>query len=175
MISKFSLLGGGISLLAIFLMSPSVEAAHRICSYSCDVVCLSDANGSGTVSVLPPSPGGDGNFQLWERYRENTDVEDEDGFGTFGIRNVGKGLCLQGGTPTGKEVQGVPCSGTDKSKDKKKNLSQLCKILFENEYGAQLIDMETGYCLSSDGTTAFSEICNSSAGNQFFDGFQVLE
>jgi hypothetical protein len=115
-------------------------------------------------------------FQLWERYRENTNVEDEDGFGMFGIRNVGKGLCLQGGgTLTGKEVEGVPCAGADKSTDKKKKLSQRWKILFENEDGAQLIDMETGNCLSSDGTTAFTEICNSSAGNQLFDGFQVLE
>jgi hypothetical protein len=49
MFSKTCLLGGAISLLAILLMSPSVEAAHRICSYSFDVVCLSDANGSGTI------------------------------------------------------------------------------------------------------------------------------
>jgi hypothetical protein len=182
--SKTSLMTGGILLLAILI--PSDEAAHRICSYSfVNVVCLSAASNSNQISVLPPSSSSSSNnkFQLWERYQgynEHLDSEEEEevGTGSFTIRNTGwndEGLaviCLQG-TPTGKLA--VPCFAEPTDDNNTEMMSQRWRILSENESGVRIINLETGNCLSTVGTTAFTEICNSSAGNQLFDGFQVME
>jgi hypothetical protein len=178
--SKTSVMTVGILLLAILI--PSEEANHQICSYSfVNVVCLSAASNSNQISVLPPSSWSSSNnkFQLWERYQgyhEHLDSEEdeEDGTGSVTIRNTGgddEGLvinCLQG-TPTGK-LEAVTCA------DNVEVMSQRWRMLTETEEnGAQIINMETGNCLSSDGIMAFTEICNSSARNQIFDGLQVLK
>jgi hypothetical protein len=183
--SKTSFMTGGILLLAI--MIPSEEAAHRICSYSfVNVVCLSAASDFNQISVLPPSSSSSSNnkFQLWERYQgynEHSDSEEDEEEGTesFTIRNTGwddEGLVIifLQGTPTGK-LEAVPCFAEPMDDNNKELMSQRWRILTENERGVRIINLETGNCLSTDGTTAFTEICNSSARNQIFDMLQVLE